>query len=82
MEPNGSTAQLVIPSESKPAAPRLQALIDQAPDRFLDHFDLDHIKDKIAKGMRAAKAVTSAWVGAGADRKNLVYKRLAERVKA
>lgn len=33
---------------------------------YLDHFDLDHIKSKIEKRLRAAKAVNSAWVGAGA----------------
>lgn len=48
---------------------------------FFDHFDLDHVKDQIQKGKQAAKAVTSSWVGAGAQRKSLVYKRLAERVR-
>jgi phage/plasmid-like protein (TIGR03299 family) len=48
---------------------------------YFDHFDLDHIKSKVERGRRAAKAVTSAWVGAGAKRKALVYKRLRERVK-
>lgn len=47
---------------------------------YLDHFDLDHIKSKIEKGLRAAKAVNSAWVGAGAERKSLVYKRLSQRI--
>lgn len=47
---------------------------------YFDHFDLDHIKDKIEKGKRAAKAVESSWVGAGAERKALVYKRLKERL--
>jgi len=48
---------------------------------YFDHFDLDHVKGKIEKGKRAAKAVQSSWVGAGAERKALVYKRLKERVK-
>ncbi len=47
---------------------------------YFDHFDLDHIKDKIEKGRRAAKAVNSAWLGAGAERKALVYKRLRDRL--
>lgn len=49
---------------------------------FFDHFDLDHIKNKIARGKRAAKVVSSSWVGAGAERKSLVYKRLATRLNA
>lgn len=48
----------------------------QAFGEYFDHFDLDHIKDKIEQGKRAAKAVQSSWVGAGAERKSLVYKRL------
>ena len=47
---------------------------------YFDHFDLDHIKSNVERGRRAAKAVTSAWVGAGAQRKALAYKRLAQRV--
>lgn len=47
---------------------------------YLDHFDLGQVKDKIEKGKRAAKAVESSWVGAGAQRKALVYKRLKERL--
>lgn len=49
---------------------------------YFDHFDLGHIRDKIALGKRAAKAVNSAWVGAGAEKKSLVYKRLASRMGA
>lgn len=48
---------------------------------YFDHFDLDHIKGKIEKNLRAAKAVTSSWVGAGAERKALVYKRLTQRIR-
>jgi phage/plasmid-like protein (TIGR03299 family) len=48
---------------------------------FFDHFSLDHVKNQIEKGKRAAKAVTSSWVGAGAERKKLVYKRLTQKVK-
>ncbi len=48
---------------------------------YFDHFDLSHIQDNIEKGKRAAKAVTSSWVGAGAQAKNLVYKRLRESLR-
>ena len=47
---------------------------------FFDHVNLDHIKNKIEKGKRAAKAVESSWIGAGASRKALVYKRLKEKL--
>ena len=49
---------------------------------YLDHFDLDHIKNEIERGKRAAKAVNSAWVGAGAKQKSLVYRRLSQRIGA
>jgi len=52
----------------------------QAFTEYFDHFNLDHIKDKIEQGKRAAKAVQSSWIGAGAERKSLVYKRLNERL--
>lgn len=48
---------------------------------YFDHFDLSGIRDKVEQGKRAAKAVTSSWVGAGAERKALVWKRLAMRVR-
>lgn len=49
---------------------------------YFDHFDLDGVKSKIAAGKRAAKAVTSSWIGIGAERKALVWKRLVERARA
>ncbi len=52
----------------------------QAFSEYFDHFDLSHIQDKIEQGKRAAKAVQSSWIGAGAERKSLVYKRLNERL--
>lgn len=52
----------------------------QAFTEYFDHFDLDGIRDKADRGRRAAKAVSSAWLGAGAERKGLVYKRLRERI--
>ncbi len=51
----------------------------QAFTEYFDHFDLGHIKDKIEKGKRAARVVQSSWIGAGAERKALVYKRLREQ---
>jgi phage/plasmid-like protein (TIGR03299 family) len=48
---------------------------------YFDHFDIDGIKSKVDRGLKAAKAVASSWVGAGAERKALVYKRLAMRVR-
>jgi phage/plasmid-like protein (TIGR03299 family) len=53
----------------------------QAFTEYFDHFDLDHIKNKIEKGKRAAKVVQSSWIGAGAERKALVYKRLRENIR-
>jgi len=53
----------------------------QAFTEYFDHFDLNHVKDKVEKGKRAAKAVTNAWMGDGAQKKNLAYKKLAERAK-
>lgn len=52
----------------------------QAFTEHFDHFDLSHIKDKIEKGKRAAKAVQSSWIGAGAQRKALVFKRLQQKL--
>lgn len=49
---------------------------------YFDHFDIDSIKSKVERGVQAAKAVTSSWVGAGAERKALVWKRLAMRVRS
>ena len=49
---------------------------------YFDHFDISHIRDKIAHGKRAAKAVQSSWVGAGAERKSLVWKRLKQKLAA
>jgi len=54
----------------------------QAFTEYFDHFDIDAQKSKIDKGIRAAKAVHSSWVGAGAKQKKLVYKRLRERASA
>lgn len=48
---------------------------------YFDHFDIDAVKSKVSRGVQAAKAVTSSWVGAGAERKALVWKRLAMRVR-
>lgn len=48
----------------------------QAVTEYFDHFSLDHVRDNIERGKRAAKAVSSAWIGAGAERKALAYKRL------
>tara|TARA_R100001530_G_scaffold136339_2_gene116556 strand:- start:4090 stop:5160 length:1071 start_codon:yes stop_codon:yes gene_type:complete len=53
----------------------------QAFTEYFDHFDLNHVKDKITKGKRAAKAVQNSWMGDGAAKKNLAYKKLAKRVK-
>lgn len=48
---------------------------------FDDHFDIDSIRSKVSRGVQAAKAVASSWIGAGAERKALVWKRLNERVR-
>ena len=53
----------------------------QGFEEYFDHFDIGKTRDKIEAGKRAAKAVQSSWIGAGAQRKALVYKRLAERVR-
>lgn len=53
----------------------------QAFTQYFDHFDIGKTRDQIEAGKRAAKAVKSSWLGAGAERKRLVWKRLAERVR-
>lgn len=45
---------------------------------YFDHFDIGAIKNKVDSGLRAARAVKSSWIGAGAERKSLVFKRLKE----
>lgn len=47
----------------------------------IDHLDIEAVRSKIELGKRAANAVRSSWIGAGAERKALVWKRLAERVR-
>ena len=53
----------------------------QAFTEYFDHFDLNHVRDQVEKGKRAAKAVRNSWMGDGAAKKNLAYKKLAKRVK-
>jgi len=53
----------------------------QAFTEYFDHFDLSHIRDKVERGRRAAKAVSNSWTGNGAETKNLAYKKLAKRVR-
>ena len=53
----------------------------QGFEEYFDHFDIGKVRDDIEKGKRAAKAVQSSWIGAGAERKSLVYKRLNQIVK-
>lgn len=59
--------------------------IYDALNGFTEYFDHDHAleaKNKVKTSIQAAKQLKSSWVGAGAERKALVYKRLAERVHA
>ena len=53
----------------------------QAFTEYFDHFDLNHVKDQVTKGKRAAKAVQNSWLGDGAAKKSLAYKKLAQRIK-
>lgn len=53
----------------------------QAFTEYFDHFDIGAVKGKIEAGKKAAKAVTSSWLGIGAERKALAMKRLVERVR-
>jgi phage/plasmid-like protein (TIGR03299 family) len=52
----------------------------QGFSEYFDHFDIGSIQDKVKAGKKAAAAVRSSWLGAGAKRKALVYKRLHERL--
>lgn len=52
----------------------------QAFTEYFDHFDLGHVKNQVEKGKRAAKAVRNSWMGDGANKKNLAYKKLTKRV--
>tara|TARA_R110002020_G_scaffold35297_1_gene106656 strand:- start:2136 stop:3203 length:1068 start_codon:yes stop_codon:yes gene_type:complete len=52
----------------------------QAFTEYFDHFDLNHVKNNVEKGKRAARAVKNSWMGDGAEKKNLAYKKLAKRV--
>lgn len=53
----------------------------QAFTEYFDHFDLNHVKNQVEKGKRAARAVRNSWLGDGAAKKNLAYKKLAKRTK-
>lgn len=54
----------------------------QAFTQYFDHFDLSDIKDRVERGRRAAKALTSAWDGDGAEKKARARQRLLRMVKA
>lgn len=51
----------------------------QAFTEFMDHMDIPGTLKKAEKARRARKIVASSWIGAGAERKALVYKRLREK---
>lgn len=53
----------------------------QAVTEYFDHFDIGEVRNRIEAGKKAAKAVTSSWLGIGAERKALAMKRLVERVR-
>lgn len=53
----------------------------QAFTEAADHFDIGKVKDRYEASKRTAKKMASSWIGAGAERKALVWKRLAERVR-
>lgn len=52
----------------------------QAFTQYFDHFDLSGIRDKVERGRRAAKALTSAWDGDGATKKAKARERLLRMV--
>lgn len=52
----------------------------QAFTEYFDHFDIEAVRSKVELGKRAAKAVTSSWIGIGAERKALALKRLTQMV--
>lgn len=49
---------------------------------YFDHFDIGQTRDKIEAGKKAAKAVTSSWLGIGAERKALAQRKLMRIVGA
>lgn len=52
----------------------------QAFTEYFDHFDIGDVKSKVEAGKKAARAVTSSWLGIGAERKALAMRKLIARV--
>lgn len=71
-------AQLFVEGQGNEGDSAYDAL--NAFTEYFDHFDIGTVRGKIDEGKKAAKAVTSSWLGIGAERKALAMKRLVARV--